>query len=47
VVRTQTEDKTIEIQAFQGFPLLPAISNGDRPLIEHMVYLLQNLSLDR
>ncbi len=31
VVRTQTEDKTIEIQAFQGFPLLrcplpPAIS---------------------
>jgi hypothetical protein len=24
VVRTQTEDKTIEIQAFQGFPLLPA-----------------------
>jgi hypothetical protein len=22
VVRTQTEDKTIEIEAFQGFPLL-------------------------
>jgi hypothetical protein len=24
VVRTQTEDKTIEIKEFQGFPLLPA-----------------------